>query len=115
MKRVLFLTTVASPYRIHFFDALGKQMDVTVLFSENNEAQHHRSPDWFVNGDNSFHRVMLQKLVMTVGGEQLRSDVIGWLKQSWDHIVICGYSSPTAMLAIGWLRLHRKKFWMEVD
>ena len=34
MKKVLFLTTYASPYRVHFFDALGEMMEVTVLFSE---------------------------------------------------------------------------------
>jgi len=29
--------------------------------------------------------------------------------------VVCGYSSPTAILAMAWLRLHRIPFYMEVD
>ena len=34
MKRVLFLTNYASPYRVHFYDELAKSMDVTVLFTD---------------------------------------------------------------------------------
>ena len=32
MKKVLFLTNIPSPYRVKFFDELGKNYDVTVLF-----------------------------------------------------------------------------------
>ena len=41
--------------------------------------------------------------------------MIPWLKQKYDKIVVCGYSSPTAILAMAWLRLHRIPFYMEVD
>ena len=47
MKRVLFLTNFASPYRVHFFDELGKYMDVTVLYSDRVEDIKHRNADWF--------------------------------------------------------------------
>ena len=33
----------------------------------------------------------------------------------YDAIVIGGYSSPTAILAMAWLRLRRIPFYMEVD
>ena len=33
MKKVLFLTNFPSPYRVHFFDELGKYLDVTVKIS----------------------------------------------------------------------------------
>ena len=34
MKRILFLTNYASPYRVRFFDELGKSAQVTVLYSD---------------------------------------------------------------------------------
>ena len=47
MKRILFLTVYASPYRVRFFDELGKDAEVTVLFSDRKEDIHHRDAQWF--------------------------------------------------------------------
>lgn len=114
MKRVLFLTNFASPYRVHFFDELGKYMDVTVLYSDRVEDIKHRNAQWFEEGTGGFHPVQLTK-VAAVGEENLCLDVLPWLKKKYDAIVIGGYSSPTAVLAMAWLRLHRIPFYMEVD
>ncbi len=115
MKSVLFITNYASPYRVAFFDALGRDMDVTVLFSDRRENQTHRSTQWFVESDGRFHWVQLEKQCYHARGGSLCPDVISWLKKPWDHIVVCGYSSPTVMLAMAWLRLHRIPFYMEID
>ena len=115
MKRVLFLTNYPSPYRVHFFDELGKYMDVTVLFSDRAEEKTHRDAAWFVPGDGRFHKVQLTKRIAGKGSQNLCADVIGWLKKDVDAIVICGYSSPTAMLAMAYLRMKRIPFYMEVD
>jgi len=115
MKRVLFLTNYASPYRVEFFDCLGEKMDVTVLFSERIEDKKHRSADWFVSGRGKCQVVQLQKRAASLRGRDLCLDVISWLKKPWDAIVLCGYSSPTVMLAMAWLRMNRVPFWLEVD
>lgn len=115
MKRILFLTNYASPYRVHFFDALGKMADVTVLFTERAEEKTHRNADWFIAGEGSFRKVQLEKRLCKLRGKDLCLDVVSWLKQPFDAIVICGYSSPTAMLAMAWLRLHKIPFYLEVD
>ena len=114
MKRVLFLTNFASPYRVHFFDELGKYMDVTVLYSDRVEDITHRNAQWFEAGNGGFHPVQLTKLA-TIGDENLCLDVMPWLKKKYDAIIIGGYSSPTAILAMAWLRLRRIPFYMEVD
>ena len=114
MKRVLFLTNYPSPYRVHFFDELGKYMDVTVLYSDRVEDIRHRNAAWFEEGDHGFQAVRL-KPKFRVGRRYLCFDVIPWLKKQFDAIVVCGYSSPTAVLAMAWLRLHRIPFYMEVD
>ena len=115
MKQVLFITNYASPYRIGFFDALGKELDVTVLFSERIEEKKHRSADWFVQGEGNFRIVQLERSVAKPGGRDLCLDVVDWLKKPFDAIVVCGYSSPTAMLAIAYLRLKKIPFYIEVD
>ena len=114
MKRVLFLTNYPSPYRVHFFDELGKYMDVTVLYSDRVEDMKHRNAAWFEEGEHGFQTVRLTPN-FRVGRRYLCFDVLPWLKKKYDAVVVCGYSSPTAILAMAWLRLHRIPFYMEVD
>ena len=114
MKRVLFLTNYPSPYRVHFFDELGKYMDVTVLYSDRVEDIKHRNADWFEEGEHGFRAVRLTPK-FRVGRRYLCFDVLPWLKKDYDKIVVCGYSSPTAILAMAYLRLCRIPFYMEVD
>lgn len=115
MKRVLFITNYPSPYRVCFYDELAKYMDVTVLFSDRIEDKKHRSAEWFISGEGRFKAVQLKKRVATIGGRDLCLDVISWLKQKWDAIIVCGYAYPTIVLAMIYMRLHRIPFYMEVD
>jgi len=114
MKRVLFLTNYPSPYRVRFFDELGKRVELTVLFADRIEDKKHRNANWYVPNQGSFTAVQLKK-TCTYKSNSLCLEVTKWLKQDFDHIVICGYSNPTAIFAMCWLRLHGKPFWLEVD
>lgn len=115
MKRILFITNYASPYRVRFFDELSRYCQVTVAFSEETGEKKHRDKRWFTQGDGSFRWVQLRKRLGTVHGKALCADVTGLLKEPFDAIVICGYSSPTAILAMMYLRLHRTPYFLEVD
>lgn len=112
--RVLYLTNYAAPYKVEFFDRLGKHVDLTVLFA-GAEEQQVRSAAWFVEGDGGFQKVFLTKKAGSLAGEYLCLDVIQWLKKGYDKIIIGGYSSPTAMLAMAWLRMRKISFYLSVD
>lgn len=115
MKKVLFLTNYPSPYRVRFFDELANYADVTVLFADRKEKQKHRNADWYIRGEGRFRAVQLQKHVAAFGRFDLCTDVLPWLKQGFDEIVVCGYSNPTMILAMLYMRLNRIPFCMEVD
>lgn len=115
MKRILFITNIPSPYRVNFFDALGKELDVTVLYFDRSQDHGDRTKEWYIQGEGNFHPVQLKKRIASIGGENLCWDVIDWVKQPFDAIVVCGYSSPTVMLAMAYMKLHRIPFYMEVD
>ncbi len=115
MKRVLFITKYASPYRVRFFDELSRYCQVTAAFSEETGEQKHRDKSWFTQGSGSFRWVQLKKRLCTIRGDALCTNVISLLKEPFDIIVICGYSSPTAILAMAYLRSHRIPYFLEVD
>ena len=98
-----------------FYDELSRYLDVTVLFSDRIEDQKHRTSEWFTKGSGGFHAVQLTRCRGTLKGENLCTDVIDWLKKPWDVIVMGGYSCPTVMLAMAYLRMKGIPFWMEVD
>jgi len=115
MKRVLFITNYPSPYRVNFYDELGKHLDVTVAFADRVEKKVTRDTAWFQESRGGFHLVQLTKRLFTLHGRDLCVDVVKWLKGDFDAIVVCGYSSPTVILAMLYMRLHRIPFYMEVD
>lgn len=115
MKKVLYLTGYPAPYRVAYFDLLGQSVDLTVLFADRKEDQAHRSQSWFVQSAGTFRAVQLEKRVAASRGGCLCLDVVKWLNRKWDVIVLCGYSSPTVMLAMAYLKARGIRFWMEVD
>lgn len=114
MKHVLFLTKYPSPYRVQFFNELGKSVDVTVLYTDPAKQAFHRDERWFSEEGRNFRAVQLPKTV-AVRNKMICLSVISWLKKPWDAIIICGYALPTNMVAISWLKSHKIPFYMEVD
>lgn len=114
-KQVLFITNYPSPYRVNFYDELGKYVDVTVLFADRVEQKVTRDADWFEESKGGFRMVQLKQRVLTIKGRDLCLDVRQWVRKPFDAIVVCGYASPTAVLAMQYMRLHRIPFFMEVD
>lgn len=114
MMRLLFLTNVPSPYRVAFFDEMGKKMDVTVLFSSGKEDSKHRDQNWFEEGKGNFRGFFLKK-DLTVNGENLCLEALKWLKKDFDCIVVGGYATPTAILAMMYLRMKGIPFYLEID
>lgn len=114
MKRILFLTNYASPYRVRFFDELGKSAQVTVLYSDRRGTLSHRDEKWFEEGAGGFRAVQLSGAIGK-GRRTLCISVLRWLKRDYDAIIVAGYSSPTVILAMLWMRLLGIPFYMEID
>lgn len=113
--KVIFLTNYASPYRVEFFNELGKFCDLTVLFTEKVKEQKHRSQNWFKH--QSYSNFKYVQLVKKIGvkNKKIFLDVLKYLNKNYDKIIISGYSSPTTMLAIEYLKLKKIPFYIEVD
>lgn len=114
MKRMLFLTNCPAPYRVRFFDELGKTTDVTVLFSDRPSDHKDRDAKWYIPSSGGFRAIQLERRV-NLGRHWVCLDVADWLKKDFDHIIVGGYGNPTLMYAIFYMQLHKIPFTMEVD
>ena len=92
MKKVLFITNYPSPYRVDFFNHLGKFVDLTVSFTSEPEQQKHRDKAWFNTDYRNFKPVFLHKKIRIRNAECFY-DIIDLIKQKYDFIIFGGYSS----------------------
>ena len=111
--RVLFLVNIPSPYRVDFFNELGNLCDLTVLYER--ETAKNRNEKWKKYNQGTYKEVFLKgnRVGVDTG---LCFSVLKYLnKNNFDIIVIGGYSTPTAMLAIFKLKFTKTQFVLNSD
>ncbi|MGU7919389.1 glycosyltransferase family 4 protein [Streptococcus suis] len=109
---VLFLTNVPSPYRVRFFDELGKHCNLTVLYQK--KASSERNEKWVEKEEGHYRSVFLTGISTGVDNAFCPS-VVRYLNKTFDHIIICGISSPTEIFAILWCQFRGIPYYIEGD
>ncbi len=111
--KVLFLTNIPSPYRVDFFNELGKYCDLTVLFEKG--FSNERDDSWKNYSFDNFNGVFLK-------GNSVKTDsaisfeVINHLKNNkYDKIICTNFSTITGMLAICYMRIKKIPYYLESD
>lgn len=111
--RILYLTNIPSPYRIDFFNEIGKSCELTVLFERRTSSE--RDLAWHKNNFNNFEAIFLKGININKNNA-LCIGVIKFLrKELYDIIIVGGYSTPTGMLAIEILRKRKIPFILNTD
>lgn len=111
--KILWLTNIPSPYRVDFFNLLGEQAELTVLFEK--EYASDRNKAWKKEKFKNFNGVILPG--MNTGTDNaFCPSVVKWLKKRvYDFIVVANYSTPSGMFAIQVLKIKNIPFLLEVD
>ncbi len=111
--RVLFITNIPSPYRVNFFDALSQRCNLTVLYERASASD--RDNRWALKSVGNYQSHILPGIPISADGA-LCPGVIRFLKKdAYDIVAIGGYSTPTAMLAIIYLRRCGIPFLLNAD
>jgi glycosyltransferase involved in cell wall biosynthesis len=111
--KMLFLTNVPSPYRVDFFNELGKHCDLTVLFEKKTSAERDKS--WKKYKFNTFQGVFLKGKSISVD-TAFCPEVIQYVKdRSFDHIICTTFTDPTGMYAIQYMKRHHIPYYLECD
>lgn len=111
--KVLFLTNVPSPYRVDFFNMLGKYCELTVLFEKS--ASDERDDFWKQYYFENFKGIVLNGLKITTDTSMCLS-VKKYLKnKNYDVIVCTNFTTPTGMLAVRYMKKHKIPYILESD
>ncbi|SFB66292.1 glycosyltransferase family 4 protein [Ruminococcus albus] len=111
--KILWISNIPSPYRVDFFNELGKHCKLTVLFEKSSSDE--RDETWKKYSFSNFKGVIL-------GGKSINTDkalcfrVISFLNNSkYDHIIVSNISSPTGIIAVLYMRMKKIPYWIEGD
>ena len=111
--KVLYLANIPSPYRVDFFGELSKSCELTVLFER--EKASDRKEGWQSQGSTGYQTHYLKGIKVKTE-TAFAPGVLRFLKKNqYDIIVIGGYATPTAMLAILWLKIRKMPFVLNAD
>lgn len=101
--RVLFYTNIPSPYRVSFFNELGKYCDLTVVFET--AASTERDDAWKKFEFKNFKGIIL-KGIRTRVDAAFCPGIIKYLKEKeYDYIVVTQLASLTAVWMVTYMRI----------
>ena len=112
--RILFLTNIPSPYRVDFFQELGKMCRLTVLYEL--ESASDRDNVWKRTLHEKFYREIYLRPVVRQASSAWCPSVIKYLNsKEYDVIVVGVYSTPTGMYAIRYMKKKHISYWISCD
>jgi hypothetical protein len=115
MKEVLWITNVPSPYRVAFFNLLGKKCyKLTVLFEKN--ANSTRDSTWRTFNVDNFNAVFLKGISVS-NNIAISFDVIKHLIRfsKKGTIIVHNPATPTGIIATSYMKLFNIKYSIESD
>lgn len=111
--KILWLTNIPSPYRVDFFNELGKLCDLTVLFERSSSSE--RDESWNNYKFESFKGIIMKGINFTAD-KAFTLGFIKYIKQNnYDHIVISNPLTPTGIAAMEYLKVNKIEYSIESD
>ncbi len=113
MKKLLFVTNFASPYRVDFCNELGRVYDLTVAYER--QKLSNRDDRWQGDATRRFTEVY-PDLKPRGTSESEGNAIARYIKDnSFDAVLFSGYASPAVIVAILYCKWHRIPYFIEFD
>ena len=111
--KILFLTNVPSPYRVEFFSKLGKRVDLTVIYELKTASD--RDSSWSVIGTEITYKEIYLESTRVISDGGISTKVFSYLNGDYDFIIVGTHGTPTAKLAILYMRLKGIPYILNID
>ena len=111
MKKIFILTNIPVPYKVDFYNELGKKCDLTVVF----EARRidGQKFNWNDNNELSFNTIYLSDVL---NEKVIHFKVAKFIKKKYfDLFLITTYHTFTGQFVLCLLKLYRLRYWFETD
>jgi len=102
--KVLFVFTHPAPYKVDLFNGLAPHVDLTVMFERHSSGFRH--PLFYVNANYKFRAIFLGGINIGAENHCSREIIRHLRKNTYDLIIMNGYSSLTEMMTIFYLQNH---------
>ena len=111
--KILWLTNIPSPYRVNFFNELGKLCKLTVLFEK--AFSDERDGSWKNFNTNYFEAIFLKGINIGVA-EAFCPKIIQYIKKNtYDFVIVTNFSDLTGILATMTLQIKKIPYILESD
>lgn len=111
--KICYLTNIPSPYRVDYFNELGKYCDLTVFFEK--RRSNERNKEWNHDKFKTFEGVFLDGISVTTDTAFSLRGVSVIKKHKYDIIVSTNYLTPTGMMQILKMKLFNIPYFIEAD
>lgn len=105
--KILYLTNIPSPYMVDYFNELGKNCDLTVIFERNKSGV--RDKTWDLYNFINFKGIILKGINVDLDDsddQAICPQIIKYIKKNkYDVIVSTNPCTPTGIIAIFWMKL----------
>ena len=111
--KILYVTNIPSPYRVNYFNKLGKQCELTVIFEKGNSVE--RDESWEKYSFENFRGIILNGVSYAVD-KGFSLGILKYLKkEKYDLIILCNVMSLTGFVLVSYLRHKKIQYIVEGD
>jgi len=110
--KIFILTTILAPYRVEYFNELGKYCELTVCFETKTE--EGRDEEWYKSDFNNFKAIFLKD--WDKPQVRIKKDIFKHIKNNdYDIAIAFEYSTPTALLFMLKNIINHKLYCINID
>lgn len=110
--RVLYTTTVPAPYKVDMFEELGKLCNLTVVFEKRKLS--YRNEEWMKDNFQNFKAIFMKGI--NIKDRIISTEMINIIQTGrFDAIIIGVYSTPSAMIAIEYMKMKKIPYILSSD
>ena len=111
--KVCYLTNIPSPYRVDYFNELGKYCELTVFFEK--RRSNERNVEWGHDEFKTFKGVFLDGISVATDAAFSLKGIAAVKKNKYDIVISTNYHTPTGILQIVKMKLLNIPYFIEAD